>query len=443
MMSRQRLALMLLACSLGAAACSGSDSAAPTLTAISPASAAAGNPVGVILTGTNFGSDVTVAVSGRGVSVTQVDVADSTSITATFLVDRSASLGARTVTLTSGGETSNAVTFTVTAPAASIGEFTASAATAGSLDAVTLSWSGIADATTCSIDQGVGIVPCSDGWTSVSPGSTMTYTLTADGIGGGSTRTATVTVVTGTQTFSFTGAQQDFTVPAGVHHVTVQASGAQGGTGVQALVAGGYGGTTRATISVTPGESLAVFVGGRGANGTQSGLGAPAASGGFNGGGDGSAADNVGGGGGGASDVRQGGSALTDRVAVAGGGGGSGAGNSSGAGGAGGGLTGGNGVTVNNSTGGTGGKQAAGGAGGNVNGAAGQSGVGGASGVGGITVSGGGGGGGYFGGGGGGGSVNLSTSGGGGGSSFATNSATNVTQQQGERSGNGVVVISW
>ena len=61
---------------------------------------------------------------------------------------------------------------------------------------------------------------------------------------------------------------------------------------------------------MTPGETLAIFVGGAGRNG------------GWNGGG--SASLLVGAPGGGASDVRQGGDALTDRVVVGGGGGGGG-----------------------------------------------------------------------------------------------------------------------
>jgi len=77
----------------------------------------------------------------------------------------------------------------------------------------------------------------------------------------------------------------------------------------------GAGGSVKATIPVTPGEKLAIFVGGYGAT-----------AGGFNGGGTGGSTGGSGGnggGGGGASDVRQGGDRLANRVVVAGGGGGS------------------------------------------------------------------------------------------------------------------------
>jgi hypothetical protein len=115
--------------------------------------------------------------------------------------------------------------------------------------------------------------------------------------------------------FKYVGHKQSFTVPAGVTSVTITAHGAVGDVGgpdytyKQAL--GGGGATVTATFSVTPGERLAIFVGGAGATG------------GFNGGGRG-AGGYYGGGGGGASDVREGGDRLSDRILVAGGGGGGG-----------------------------------------------------------------------------------------------------------------------
>jgi hypothetical protein len=124
-------------------------------------------------------------------------------------------------------------------------------------------------------------------------------------------------------TFTYTGAAQGFTVPAGVGSVTVAAFGAQGGRAN--LSDGGLGGEARATLSVNAGDVLEVLVGGQGGIYTRG-------DGGFNGGGVGGAAGTGGvggGGGGGASDVRAGSCAgalscdLSARVLVAGGGGGS------------------------------------------------------------------------------------------------------------------------
>src|SRR5689334_4671620 len=122
------------------------------------------------------------------------------------------------------------------------------------------------------------------------------------------------------RTFSYTGAEQTYTVPDGVTTLFVTATGARGGgptTGTSLLP--GEGAVAMGKISVTPGETLYVEVGGAGS----------VPQGGFNGGGNGGDLGYISeSGGGGASDVRrvsrsQTGS-LDSRLIVAGGGGGSG-----------------------------------------------------------------------------------------------------------------------
>lgn len=253
-------------------------------------------------------------------------------------------------------------------------------------------------------------------------------------------------------TFNFTGTQQNFVVPMGITHVTIQASGAGGGIGGATHT--GAGGFAQATIPVTPGESLAVFVGG-------TSTGSYGQYGGFNGGGNGGP-----GGGGGASDVRQSGTALANRVIVAGGGGGGSdrefschemkVGVPGGRGGDRIGARGGGGPGPSKRGGpfgGWGGTQRSGGKGGgrqqkgDTKGAAGTAGIGGNG-----ALGGGGGGGGYYGGGGGGGvfvtecgGYDLYESGGGGGgSSYVEKNAKHVTMTRGGGSpGDGVIVISW
>jgi hypothetical protein len=131
-------------------------------------------------------------------------------------------------------------------------------------------------------------------------------------------------------TFSYTGAAQSFSVP-GVNSVTIDAIGAGGGDlsdrdhyfGLHNLPAG-LGGEAVDRVTVTPGQTLQVNVGGKGTSGPYW-LASGVAAGGFNGGGDsGPAMNSLGaGGGGGASDVRRGGTTLDDRIIVAAGGGGS------------------------------------------------------------------------------------------------------------------------
>src|SRR5713226_3012247 len=124
--------------------------------------------------------------------------------------------------------------------------------------------------------------------------------------------------------FNFTGAAQTWVVPTGVTSINIDARGPQGGANPnEPSVTGGKGGRVQTTLAVTPGETLVIYVGGRGGDLIGPNTGGP---GGFNGGGTGGI-DNVdfngpAGGGGGASDVRQGGADLAHRVVVAGGGGG-------------------------------------------------------------------------------------------------------------------------
>lgn len=75
-------------------------------------------------------------------------------------------------------------------------------------------------------------------------------------------------------TFGFTTNYQVFVVPADVYSLTVEVTGAEGGSG--SVGAGGVGATVMTQIAVYPEQTLYLFVG-------QSG----AALGGFNGGGDG------------------------------------------------------------------------------------------------------------------------------------------------------------
>lgn len=221
------------------------------------------------------------------------------------------------------------------------------------------------------------------------------------------------------QVFSFTGAPQTWQVPAAVTAVEVELLGAQG-TGMF----GGLGARVRATLLVTPGETLQINVGGAG-NG-------PA--GGFNGGGNGG---STGSGGGGATDIRRGAATLGDRVAVAGGGGGSKGADPANAmyGGSGGVTVGQQGGGNSCAPGGEGGAQGSGGAAAGDYAGAGEFGIGGW-----VLGWAGGGGGGWYGGGGG---SPGCTTGGGGGSSYADVTATNVQTWQGWNFGDGRVRLAW
>ena len=212
--------------------------------------------------------------------------------------------------------------------------------------------------------------------------------------------------------FTFTGAEQTFTVLDGVSEIAVEVWGAEGGQTNNSSYTwlGGPGGYAAGTIEVTPGDVLSIYVGGKGGAGSNSSTGT--ALGGWNGGGNSGLSTRTGsyfyaGGGGGATDIRLNGTALTNRMIVAGGGGGAAYGQATTntiAGGVGGGLNGGRPSYSSSSyenRKGSGGTQTAGGAAGTYtsnNGTAGSLGTGGVGGGG--SSSGGGGGAGYYGGGG-------------------------------------------
>ena len=223
-------------------------------------------------------------------------------------------------------------------------------------------------------------------------------------------------------TFSYTGANQTYTVPAGVTSVHVYMWGAGGGG--KNAVYGGAGAMIQGVLTVTPGETLNIVVGGGGPAPTTT-LTSAYGGGGAQGIGDGGQS----GGGGGRAAIQRGGTAVTNDIVVAGAGGG---GTFSATGGAAtfsGTANNGGSTTVQ----GFGGTQSAGGAGG----AAGTYGTGtaGSRGQGGSVVNpisassndGGGGGAGYYGGGGGG--TNLSDAGGGGGGSSFTGNLSLIPGQ--------------
>ncbi len=222
-----------------------------------------------------------------------------------------------------------------------------------------------------------------------------------------------IDAVAQTRTFSYTGASQTYTVPAGIHYLAVDAKGASGGIDdlFPAFASvGGCGGRTKSVLVVTPGEILNIYIGGKGLNSSTR-----LHNGGYNGGGLSGVVSPFGqaGSGGGGTDIRIGGTTAVNRVIIAAGGGGGGIyGNIKYTGGAGGGLVGLAAVEDNlvNTGSGLGGTQSSGGAGATLWGIAESGSL--FSGGEGIFSSGGGGGG-YYGGGGG-----SGLGGGGGGSSY-------------------------
>jgi hypothetical protein len=269
---------------------------------------------------------------------------------------------------------------------------------------------------------------------------TGTYTVSlvvTDANGCSDSSSQSVTVLncppSGSQTFSFTGIPQVFVVPACKTSLQITCFGAQGASPTTTLP--GLGGQASATVPVTPGETLYVYVGGQG----------QVPQGGWNGGGNGYnfSSSVQGGGGGGASDVRRAGSTLNDRIIVAGGGGGTAnAGCGYCDGGGGGGTSGVQGVVWDTAISGPG-TQTSGGQAGlyscSPSSTPGTFGQGGNGGMCSTSRVGPGGGGGWYGGGG----VDRNSGASGGSGYVNAPGNSNTSMQTGVRSGNGEVTISW
>ncbi len=219
-------------------------------------------------------------------------------------------------------------------------------------------------------------------------------------------------------TFSYTGADQTYTVPAGITSIRVKMWGGGGGGGHPGGWSygfpGGGGGYTTGKMAVTPGQNLTIMVGAGGTNGsianTSPNYGGGARS--CNTGSD----CRYGGQGGGRSAIRV--SGVDYLTAGGGGGGGSSRAGDGQHGGAGGGSIGNTGSSYTSGAGGRGGTISAGGAGGVAANASGSAGSQYAGGNPASNAYGGSGGGGYFGGGGGGYGEPNDMGGGGGGSGY-------------------------
>ena len=262
---------LLSVASAGITVTTSGGTGAPTCTlSASPSSITAGASSTLSWTTTNATS---VSINqGIGAVATSGSTSVSPSATTTYILTATGS----------GGTVTCNRTVTVTAPTpAPTCTLSASPSSVTSGDSSTLSWT-TTDATSASINQGVGsVTPVASGSTSVAPGSTTTYTMTAMGAGGTITCTATVTVsdppppaptcalsanpssiTTGdSSTLSWTSTNAtSVSIDQGVGNVTPVAAGSVSvsplSTTTYTLTATGSGGTvvcdTTVTVTTTP-----------------------------------------------------------------------------------------------------------------------------------------------------------------------------------------------
>ena len=129
--------------------------AVPTLTSASPNTGTQGTSVPVTLTGTNFASGATVAVSNPGVTVSNVVMVNATQITATLSIAANATVGTANVSVTTAGGTSGTVSFSITAatPAPTLTSVTPNTGVQGTSVSVTLTGANFVSGATVAVSN--------------------------------------------------------------------------------------------------------------------------------------------------------------------------------------------------------------------------------------------------------------------------------------------------
>jgi hypothetical protein len=168
----------------------------PILSSIAPATgfrrtAAAPNPVAVVLTGSNFtaGSTVNVVAPANGLTVTGVTVVSPTQINATFNTTTAATIGPRSITVTTPGGTSGPLTYTVLGPVLTSIDPTSALRGQGAAIPVSIFGSGLTGATAVTVSGG-GITV---GPITVNSDTQITTTFTIAAGAAGTARNVTVT----------------------------------------------------------------------------------------------------------------------------------------------------------------------------------------------------------------------------------------------------------
>jgi|GEM_PF-764540 len=154
----------------------------PTLTSIAPNSGAQGAAVNVTLMGTGFVSPLTVN-GGSGISASNVVVVSSTQATATLSIAASASVGQRSVSVTTAGGTSGSVSFGVTASVPSLTSITPNSGVQGAAVNVTLTGTGFVSPLTVNSGSGISV---SNVVVVSSTQATATFSIAANATTGGS-----------------------------------------------------------------------------------------------------------------------------------------------------------------------------------------------------------------------------------------------------------------
>jgi hypothetical protein len=199
----------------------------PTLTGITPNLGVLDSSVTVTLTGTNFLPGVSVEMM-EGITVSTVTYVSPTTATAVFAIASDATLGARSVAVTTSGGTSGAVNFTVGTAPPTLTEINPAAGNVGTTIAVTLTGTNFNNALTIDTVAGITITNVR-----VTNSTAVTASFAIDAAAEPGTRGVTVTSPGGTSDPS------SFTVNPGAPTLTgIDPAAAIVGTGVRVALTG-------------------------------------------------------------------------------------------------------------------------------------------------------------------------------------------------------------
>ena len=239
-----------------------------TVASISPSSGAQGTVVPVTITGTLLTGTTAVTVSGGAagadIVVSAVTVVNATTVTAVFTISPTATLSARTVTLTTPAGTTNAGTFTVVAPAVpTLTSIVPNSGLRGSATNVTLTGTNFTTGSTVNITApGTGLSVSN---VVVVSGTTITATLTsttAATLGADTIYVVTPGGTSNTLPFTVTGPVLTSIAPASglrgtAVNVTLTGTGLSGATAV--TLSGGANVAITNIVVVSPTSITATF----------------------------------------------------------------------------------------------------------------------------------------------------------------------------------------
>ena len=212
------------------------SSGSATIASVSPSTGQQGQNIGtlsIVGSGTNFLQGTSVFSLGQGITTSTLSVTDATHATPSIAIDPAATPGARTATMTSGGETASLNSaFTVTAGTPVITSVSPNSLAQGAMGNITVTGQSTSFSGLSTANFGAGVVinqVTFNSATSLTVNVTVGRTAT--------TGTHNVTITTGSQIVTLNGGFTITTGPAAISSIS-PTNAAQGTSGVSISIVG-------------------------------------------------------------------------------------------------------------------------------------------------------------------------------------------------------------